>query len=164
MLRVMLLPRRVWHTEKSDGIDLSGLANQEGQLTPYAMPRWEHGSTDEMRLVRKRVVMSGSGNTPTLNGRVEALDYVESIVAGFTRIYRLLQQHRFCCRMTGPWPPLPMMKFGSFFALRKPTPPCCVRVITPTPCEMVSTEIACSIGSGSHRRHPIYAAVDRRRT
>ena len=103
VLRVMLLPRRVWHTEKSDGIDLSGLANQEGQLTPYVVPRWEHGSTDEMRLVRKRVVMSGSGNTPTLNGRgVEALDYVESIVAGFTRIYRLLSNiDRICCRMTG---------------------------------------------------------------
>jgi type 2 lantibiotic biosynthesis protein LanM len=95
VLRVMLLPRRVWHTEKSDGIDLSGLANQEGQLTPHTVPRWEHGSTDEMRLVRRRVVMSGSGNTPTLNGSgVDALDYVESIVAGFTSIYGLLQHHR----------------------------------------------------------------------
>ena len=48
-----------------------------------------------MRLVRKRVVMSGTGNTPTLNGSgVDALDYVESIVAGFTSIYRLLQHHR----------------------------------------------------------------------
>jgi type 2 lantibiotic biosynthesis protein LanM len=95
VLRVMLLPRRIWHTEKSDGIDLGGLVNQEGQLTPYAVSRWEYGSTDEMRLVRKRVVMSGSGNTPTLNGHgLDALDYVEAIVAGFVSIYSLLERHR----------------------------------------------------------------------
>jgi type 2 lantibiotic biosynthesis protein LanM len=91
----MLLPRRFLQNPESDGVDISGLAYKGGQLTPFGLPTWEAGSTDEMRLVRKQVPMGDDGNTPTLNGaHVELLNYVEAIVSGFNCIYQVFQNHR----------------------------------------------------------------------
>ena len=95
VLRVMLLPQRLWNVGDSEGVDISGLANNAGQLTPFAVPNWERQATDEMRLIRKKVAMSGEKNTPTLNGDdVPVLEYVDAIAKGFTNIYRLLEKHR----------------------------------------------------------------------
>ena len=95
VLRVGLLPQRLWEDAESPGIDLSGLAALPGQLTPRPAPLWEGSGTDEMRLVRKRVEMSGEHNRPTLNGdNVDVRDYEDAIVAGFTRLYRILLRHR----------------------------------------------------------------------
>lgn len=90
-----LLPHRTWSTDKSEGIDISGLGTAEGQLTPNAVPRWEGIGTDEMKLTRQRVEMLGAENQPTLNGeKVEVLDYAEAIASGFTSLYRIVLQHR----------------------------------------------------------------------
>jgi type 2 lantibiotic biosynthesis protein LanM len=95
VLGVGLLPQRIWANLESEGIDLSGLGGAAGQLTPNKVPTWEGAGTDEMRLVRKRLEMSGSQNRPTLNGiEVNVLDYAEQIVAGFTTLYQLLLKHR----------------------------------------------------------------------
>ena len=95
VLRVGLLPQRIWSNAESEGIDISGLGADAGQLTPYGVPHWEGAGTDEMRLTRKRVAMPGGQNRPTLNGSgVDVLDYTEAIAAGFTTVYRLLLKHR----------------------------------------------------------------------
>ncbi len=95
VLRVGLLPQRLWQDEDSAGIDLSGLAALPGQLTPRPVPLWEGSGTDEMRMVRKRVEMSGEDNRPTLNGDdVNVLEYEDAIIAGFTAVYRTLLLHR----------------------------------------------------------------------
>ena len=95
VLRVLLLPQRLWNTGGSEGVDISGLANKAGQLTPFGVPQWEQAATDEMRLIRKRVAMSRDKNTPTLDGNdVHALDYVNAIENGFTSIYQLLQKNQ----------------------------------------------------------------------
>ena len=95
VLRVGLLPQRIWFNAESDGIELSGLGGAAGQLTPHEVPIFEAGGTDEMRIVRKRVPLPGGQNRPTLNGsEVDPQNYIEAIVAGFTSIYRLLQKHR----------------------------------------------------------------------
>jgi type 2 lantibiotic biosynthesis protein LanM len=95
VLRVGLLPWRIWANLQSEGIDLSGLGAHRGQLTPHRVPTWEGVGTDEMRLVRRRVEIPGGQNRPTLNGiDINALDYAERIAAGFTTIYRLLLKHR----------------------------------------------------------------------
>ena len=95
VLRVGLLPQRIWSDGESAGIDLSGLASLPGQLTPRAVPRWEGVGTDEMRLMRKRVEMPGSNNRPTLNGaEINVLDYGDAVVAGFTSVYSSLLKHR----------------------------------------------------------------------
>jgi type 2 lantibiotic biosynthesis protein LanM len=95
VLRVSLLPQRLWPTAESEGIDLSGLGAVAGQFTPQPVPYWEGVGTDEMRLARQRLAMSGSLNRPTLNGtEVNALNYAEAIIEGFINIYGLLRKHR----------------------------------------------------------------------
>ena len=102
VLRVGLLPQRVWFTAESDGIELSGLGGAPGQLTPHQVPTFEAGGTDEMRIVRKRVPLAGGQNRPSLNGsEVDPQNHLEAIIAGFTSVYRLLQQHREELLMTG---------------------------------------------------------------
>jgi type 2 lantibiotic biosynthesis protein LanM len=95
VLGVGLLPERMWSNAESEGIDISGLGMVAGQLTPFKVSQWEGVGTDEMRLTRKRVPMSGSQNRPTLVAtEVNTLDYIDAIVAGFTAMYQLLLQYR----------------------------------------------------------------------
>ncbi|WP_433502243.1 type 2 lanthipeptide synthetase LanM family protein [Pseudonocardia halophobica] len=89
--QVGLLPRRVWSDENSVGVDMSGLGGNEGQMNPHQLVGWDQPGTDEMRLVRRNVELPVSENRPRLRGReVDVLDYKDDIVAGFTRMYRLL--------------------------------------------------------------------------
>lgn len=95
VLRVGLLPQRIWANAESEGIDMSGLGGKAGQLTPYRVSHLEAIGTDEMRFIRKQMPMFGSQNRPTLNDtEVNVLDYTEAIITGFTNIYRLLLQER----------------------------------------------------------------------
>jgi type 2 lantibiotic biosynthesis protein LanM len=90
-----LLPHRIWSNHQFEGIDISGLGSAAGQLTPHEVLRWDGVGTDEMKLIRKRVEMSGEQNRPTINGEpVNVLDYAEAITTGFTQVYNLLWQHR----------------------------------------------------------------------
>jgi type 2 lantibiotic biosynthesis protein LanM len=95
VISVGLLPLHLWASEDHPGIDLSGLSNRAGQVSPDPVPQWERVDTDEMRMVRKRVELTGSDNCPTLNGQqVNALDYAQPIASGFASTYRLLLSHR----------------------------------------------------------------------
>ena len=90
-----ILPERVWASADSPGVDLSGMGNPEGQLTPFNVPQWKDHATDTMQLVRERVTMLGAKNQPILDGAaVDLLQYAESFEAGFSRTYELLLRHR----------------------------------------------------------------------
>ncbi|HEU4391920.1 MAG TPA: type 2 lanthipeptide synthetase LanM family protein, partial [Blastocatellia bacterium] len=95
VLRIGLLPQRMWLGGEQEGLDLSGVGGAEGQLTPFELPALEGVGTDEMRVVRKRMPIPGSQNRPKLNGEeVNAESYVESVVAGFTSVYQTILEHR----------------------------------------------------------------------
>ncbi len=95
VLHIGLLPKRVWGTSENEGIDLSGLATVDGQLTPHGIPDWEEPGTDSMRLVRKRKLISAAENRPELAGApVNVLDYRDAILDGFASTYALLRAHR----------------------------------------------------------------------
>lgn len=96
VMRVGLLPQRLWGGEEDEsGLDISGLGAVDGQLTPQGMPYWEGSGTDQMRLTRKRLAMSGGQNRPALGGAsASVLDYREELVRGFTNVYRTLLEHR----------------------------------------------------------------------
>ena len=95
VLRVMLLPYRVWGASQLESFDPSGMGSQEGQFSPFDIPVWKGSGTDEMQIIRERVVVDKNDNRPTLNGKVvPLLDYAESIIEGFTNIYQLLIKHR----------------------------------------------------------------------
>lgn len=93
VLRVGLLPQ--WRGRGDAQLDVSGIGGAAGQLTPYEVPLWENEGTDAMRLVRRRLVMRGAANRPTLKGaEVNPALYSDAIVDGFTGMYRLLLEHR----------------------------------------------------------------------
>ena len=95
VMRVGLLPHRIWGDEEFDGVDLSGLGSDAGQLSPRPVPFWENAGTDAMQIARKRVATVGARNRPKLDGLIpSALDHAGDIEAGFAEIYQLIESHR----------------------------------------------------------------------
>ena len=94
VLHTALLPQRFRLDNQFTGIDISGLGSAEGQFTS-PLPRWQDTGTDQMKLVRQRVRLQASSNCPKLNGRsAPASDYIDSLIHGFTLVYRLLCEQR----------------------------------------------------------------------
>jgi type 2 lantibiotic biosynthesis protein LanM len=95
VLRVGLLPQRLWASDKSDGVDLSGLGGEEGQLLPRPTLYLEGAGTDVMRVSRKHSPLHGAQNRPSLNNEpVDVILYTDDILRGFAQVYRLLLAHR----------------------------------------------------------------------
>ncbi len=96
VLHSLLLPQRVLFNEEGEGIDVGGLDRRiEGQLSPHPAAVWDGAGTDEMRLVHKRVELHSGKNCPRLHDQqVDSLDYIESLIKGFTHAYRLLMTER----------------------------------------------------------------------
>jgi len=95
VLRVGLLPQRVFDNEEFEGVDISGLTGVEGQLSPDKVMQWDAAGTDEMRITRERVPMLGGQNLPTLGeAELSALDHREDVLEGFRSLYRLLERER----------------------------------------------------------------------
>lgn len=95
VLRVGLLPQRIWLSADYDGIDVSGLGGSAGQLSPQPVPYWKSAGTDLMHIARKRVEIPGGQNRPTCAGsEVNLLSYSEALVQGFASVYHTLLRHR----------------------------------------------------------------------
>ena len=95
VLRVGLLPFRIGQGEDSEGVDISGVSEVAGQPTPQKVIQWQGTGTDEMRVVRDRILMEGGRNRPVLDGRpVQVGEYREEMTRGFAAVYRLLAGRR----------------------------------------------------------------------
>ncbi len=95
VIRVGLLPVRLWGNEDAPGVNISGLGGEEGQVIPRPVPQWADGGTDQMRLVRAQIELPAGENRPRLNGQpVDLLAYADRLLTGFKRMYRLLIAHR----------------------------------------------------------------------
>jgi type 2 lantibiotic biosynthesis protein LanM len=95
VLRVGILPQRLWSSQEGEGIDISGLGGQGGQLSPRPVPTWKGTGTDDMRLASERIELPARDNRPRLNDQdINVLDYSQSVIEGFTRAYRLLMERR----------------------------------------------------------------------
>jgi len=96
VLRIGFLPNADWgRLEGRDGVDLSGLAASDGQVLSMPMLQIEDPGTDQMRFVRRPLVVPIGQHRPTLGGDpVPVTDYIEAIDAGFRRMALLLATHR----------------------------------------------------------------------
>jgi type 2 lantibiotic biosynthesis protein LanM len=95
VLRVGLLPQRIWANDDSDGIDLSGIGGRGDQLTPFKVLQPENTRTDSMRFVEKHAKIAESHNKPTLNGlHVNVEDYEKDVEEGFSTVYNIILKHR----------------------------------------------------------------------
>ena len=105
VLRVGLLPRRVWGSDAWNGIDLSGLAGDAAQQTPFGVLAWsDPDSEDGLRLVRRPMPLTPAINRPVFEGEpIAAADHATLVVEGFERAYDLLQRLRpSLCAEGGP--------------------------------------------------------------
>lgn len=88
VLRVGLLPQRLFTDMDREGLDVSGMGAAANQVTPFDIAKWKNAGTDEMCLVRDKGVFGGSPNRLIVDGSdVGALRYAEDIVAGFSEVY-----------------------------------------------------------------------------
>lgn len=96
VFRIGLLPFRfAANEEQQGGVEISGLGGAGKQKTPYPVGAWEGSATDEMRFVRKRIEMPEQQNRPRLqDAEINALDYQQEIIDGFSDAYRWLEQNR----------------------------------------------------------------------
>ena len=95
VLRLGLLPQQIWMTEKGDSIDVSGLGGKGGQATPTPVPMLDGIGTDQMHMVRRHGIIQDRQNQPKLNDTaIDIKDYLNHVIHGFTRIYRLLTAQR----------------------------------------------------------------------
>ena len=105
VLRVGLLPRRVWGSDPWNGIDLSGLAGDAAQQTPFGVLTWSAPiGDDDLRLVRRPIPLAPAINRPVFDGEpIAVADHVPLVVEGFERAYALLQRLRpSLCATDGP--------------------------------------------------------------
>jgi len=95
VLRVGLLPQRLWAGEHSEGIDMSGLGGEPGQRWPGEVLRVAQSGTDTMHMRRQTIEMSESQNRPKLHDcAVDLVEYQDALLTGFAHMYRLLLAHR----------------------------------------------------------------------
>lgn len=102
VLRIGMLPYRLFGNQQQAGVDISGLGGQGGQLAPKPTLYLKDLGTDHAHFVRERFPMSSQRNMPTLAGETaDLLDYQEQLIDGFVKIYRLLLRERVAL-MAGP--------------------------------------------------------------
>ena len=95
VLRIGLLPQRLWAGERSEGIDMSGLGGEPGQHWPGEVLRVAQTGTDTMHMARQTIEMQESHNRPKLHDRaVDLVAYQAALLTGFTTMYRLLSTYR----------------------------------------------------------------------
>ena len=95
VLQIGLLPQRMWLNTQSEGIDVSGLGGQSGQLTPSPVMQLIEAGTDQMKFSSQHVAFHASNHRPRLHDQdVDTLKYRDCIISGFTSAYHLLLEHR----------------------------------------------------------------------
>jgi class II lanthipeptide synthase len=95
VLRIGLLPERMWGNAEHEGVDISGLGAPDGQMTPHPVAAWAESGADTMRLVRKRKAMKFDLNRPTLEGEpADVIQHRDAILQGFRSAYSILAARR----------------------------------------------------------------------
>lgn len=96
VLRIGFLPALNWGGQDTEGgVDLSGLAANDGQVLQQPVLQIEGSGTDQMRFLRRPLTIPVGEHRPTLNGAAVAVtDYSDTVALGFNRMIRLLARHR----------------------------------------------------------------------
>jgi type 2 lantibiotic biosynthesis protein LanM len=95
VLRVGLLPLRLWTSDVSEGIDMSGLGALPGQMSPHEVPIWEMVGTDSMHIERRQMEIAAGDNRPLLDEeQIQVMDHASALERGFCGMYRLLLENR----------------------------------------------------------------------
>lgn len=103
VMRSGLLPRRKLQTFDDLGLDSSGIGASAGELLEATSLLLDKPWTDEMCLIKKRVVSRPQKNQPQKNGRVSLMPHTDALVEGFRSVYQLITRERdYLLSKTGP--------------------------------------------------------------
>jgi type 2 lantibiotic biosynthesis protein LanM len=94
VLRTGLLPTPMRWADDAAPLDRSGLGAPQSQPSPLGVLCPDNIGTDEMRLVRKRLLIRPPAHWPAVAGQPAAYIDVEAVVRGFGTVYRVLLDHR----------------------------------------------------------------------
>src|SRR5665213_1319764 len=95
IMGTQLLPEPTFMAGDQNWVDLSALGHSDGQLTPFPVPVWRAGGTDQMRLLHERVSMAGGTSLPEYdNLRTPVNPYVHLVVGGLGQMYELFRKHK----------------------------------------------------------------------
>ncbi|MBW4699012.1 MAG: type 2 lantipeptide synthetase LanM family protein [Aphanocapsa lilacina HA4352-LM1] len=90
VMRIGVLPQRIWMSKNYDGIDVSALGAGDIQESPDFFLNVENSGTAEVKYVRKREILSNGHHRPRLNGNdIEASEYVNEVIEGFVKIWEI---------------------------------------------------------------------------
>jgi lantibiotic modifying enzyme len=93
VLATGLLPMR--RVGPAGTVELSGLAGEGGQTSPFVAPRWQGENTDAMRLITQQTALPASENMPRLGDQPARVgDYTRALIRGFEEAYRLVLAQR----------------------------------------------------------------------
>lgn len=95
VMKIGLLPQRIWTEDNGVGIDLSGLGGAGNQMVPGRTIQVENLGSDEMRVSRTQAFMKGANNQPQLAGEgVSRAAFADAVDRGFTTVYGILAARR----------------------------------------------------------------------
>jgi type 2 lantibiotic biosynthesis protein LanM len=94
VLRAGFLPS--WEAAPDgSAIDISGLAAEVGQVTPYQKRMWRNINTDDMTLDHVPIIVDSDAHLPRIGDRtLRAADYIDDVADGFRTMYRILSSRR----------------------------------------------------------------------
>lgn len=95
VLRIGLLPRKISSKAGVEGIDLSALGAQEGQVSPHKTSTIVDRDKDTVRIVEKNFPIPISHHRPMLHGQViNTVAYEEDIIKGFEETYFFFMKYK----------------------------------------------------------------------
>ncbi|GIO22993.1 type 2 lanthipeptide synthetase LanM family protein [Oceanobacillus sp. J11TS1] len=95
VLRIGLLPRKIGSKDGIEGIDLSGLGAQEGQVSPHKTTVIVDRDKDTIRIEERNYPIPVSHHRPMMRGKpINAADYEEDIIVGFKETYSYFMNHK----------------------------------------------------------------------
>jgi type 2 lantibiotic biosynthesis protein LanM len=95
VLKVGILPLRVWANDASEGVEVSGLAGGDEQVTRFNLPTWSQIGEEEMKIVYEKISIGDNKNRPKLlNHNIEVKDYLNDLLEGFETVYKLLLNNK----------------------------------------------------------------------
>ncbi|KAA6450008.1 type 2 lantipeptide synthetase LanM [Bacillus atrophaeus] len=95
VLRIGLLPRKIGSKVGIEGIDLSAIGAQEGQVSPHKTSTIVDREKDTVRIIEKNFPIPVSHHRPMLNGLVvNTAMYEDDIVKGFEETYTHFVQYK----------------------------------------------------------------------
>ena len=95
VIKIGLLPQKVWSSDDHDGIDLSGIGGGTAQVAPEPTLCWAEPGTDRMHITRDQFMIPDGKNRPTLKQQnVSPYPYRHALHEGFENTYRLIMNVR----------------------------------------------------------------------